>query len=289
MKAIHFCYILTLFCFHTLVLAANGPNKDPEYDPAWGPAFDTNLCPLYYLRETGNSTHTSIELVATCSNGGNTSQYRTSSLNLDQCLFNEEGDLFPSEPNDWYSGPFSKTCLNCGLAYLSVEGSTEGVYLRCSCLRGLGDDRTPNLTGFHLGRSIHVKNDTLGCFEFNGQIIGNPIPYVNVTSPTASVVTVTTTATIFANITISPTSSPTSFTNSSSILPSTVTVTKTHEKTKEPVTVTTTETIASPVTILVSIKVTETPTPTPRISAILYTTVQASFVTLNSSSAGLEV
>ncbi|KAI0887266.1 uncharacterized protein GGS22DRAFT_186099 [Annulohypoxylon maeteangense] len=286
MRAIHFCYIFAISCFQVATLAAaNGPDADPEYNPAWGPAFDTNTCPEYYLRETGNNSTLTIELVATCSDGSDTSQYRTSSLNLDQCLYNEEGDLFSSEPHDYYTGPFSKTCHNCGLAFLSIDGDTEGVYLRCTCWVAIDDDHTPKQSMFRLGRSIYVKNSTLGCFEFTGQTIDNPLPYQNVTPPVSSVTTVT--ATVLANVTISPTISPPRFTNSTSIQPSTVTVTKTHVMTQEPVTQTATETVVSPVTILVSIKVTETPTPTPRISAILYTTVQASFVTFNPSSDGV--
>ncbi|KAI1212496.1 uncharacterized protein F4807DRAFT_373711 [Annulohypoxylon truncatum] len=157
MKAVNYCCILALYYIQTaFLIAAQVPDKDPEYNPAWGPAFDTNICPQYYLRETNHNSTLTVELIATCTDGSDTSQYRTSSLNLDQCLYNEEGDLFASEPQDFYTGPFSKTCNNCGLSFLSIDGDTEGVYLKCSCLPGLGDDRTPKQTMFRLGKFTYL-------------------------------------------------------------------------------------------------------------------------------------
>ncbi|XDG00707.1 hypothetical protein ABKA04_000322 [Annulohypoxylon sp. FPYF3050] len=263
------------------------PSTDPGNSPAEGPAFDANLCPQYHLQETGNNASITVNLIATCSDSSNTTQYRTSSLNLDQCLYNEEGYLFGSEPHDFYTGPFSKTCNNCGLSYLSIDQQDEGVYIKCTCLVGLGDDHTPRQSMYRLGRVVYVKNYTLGCFEFVGQPIdGSPL-YPNLAPSASSVATVTATSTIYANVTISPLGSPTDGPVKFTVPPSTVTITETKWKKKEPVTLVKTQTAFSPVTILVSIPVTVTPTPTPKISAVLYTTVQASFMTMNSSTDGV--
>ncbi|KAI1450949.1 hypothetical protein F5Y02DRAFT_412592 [Annulohypoxylon stygium] len=288
MKIFTSCSIFALACFQTAVLAvAQVPIRDPDYNPAWGPAFDSNLCPEYHLQETGTNSSSIINLVATCSDGSNGTQYHTSSLDLDHCLYNEEGYLFASEPQDFYTGPFSKTCSNCGLSYLSLDAENEGVYIKCTCQVGLDDDRTPRQSMYLLGRVIHVQNYTLGCFEFVGELTDNSIIYPNQGLPASSVATVTATATVYTNITVSPPISPASNTVPSTMVPSTVTITETKWKARKAVTLIKTQTAFSPVTILVSVPVTETPTPTPQISAILFTTVHASFVTLNSSTNGV--
>ncbi|KAI1096310.1 hypothetical protein F5B19DRAFT_435778 [Rostrohypoxylon terebratum] len=287
MKTYIFCYILAFLSFQTVILAAVlSPGTGIGDSPAEGPSFDANLCPQYHLEEVGDNASIAINLVATCSDSSNRTQYRTSSLNLDQCLYNEEGYLFGSEPHDFYTGPFSKSCSNCGLSYLSIDREDKGIYIKCTCLVSLGDDRTPRQSIYRLGRIVYVKNYTLGCFEFVGQPIDDSPLYPNSAPPADSVATVTATSTIYANVTVtqpsSPTSSPGNFT-----IPSTVTITETKWKTRKPVVMTETQTAYSPVTILVSIPVTVTPTLTPRISAVLYTTVQASFVTVNSSTDGV--
>ncbi|KAI1143846.1 hypothetical protein F5Y05DRAFT_8382 [Hypoxylon sp. FL0543] len=278
MGAINHRRIIAFLCLPAAPLVtAKIPVQNPVSNPSRGPAFDAEICPWYHLREIGNRSSPTFELVATCSSGNDSSQYRTSSLNLDPCIYNEDGSLFPSDPPGSDPGPYTKSCSNCGLTVRDFDGDESNltdVYLNCVCRPGKPlESKTPKDAALLLGQAVQVINHTLGCFQFDGKILTDYHGYPEMTLSTTTI-TVTTTAIATTNITITPTSSSasststttsstSSSTSSSSETPSTATVTKTRKVTK-------THKVTRTQTVTETEKATE-PTPVPAPSTVFVT------------------
>ncbi|KAI0386282.1 hypothetical protein F5Y04DRAFT_289968 [Hypomontagnella monticulosa] len=258
--------------------------------------FSVDLCPWFYLRgnyQNPKMSTTLLELVTTCSVGDrNSGEYRTSSIDLDLCIQNDQGSLKAKD-----SGIFTKTCKGCGL---KVSGSMDEPYndytlmLECSCdsdnfglmvTTGLLIGDTDPFSG--IDDIFTVEDGTIYCAERAGTLVptnGTDTWPRGIPSPGTKEVSVTVTS-FATNISTAISSALSTDTNTAtSTLISTVTgscesaspttVTKKHKITKtETMNVTQTVQVTSVLTMLITAK------PPPEINASLYTTVAAKLST----------
>ncbi|KAI1143845.1 hypothetical protein F5Y05DRAFT_407247 [Hypoxylon sp. FL0543] len=189
-------------------------------------SFTAELCPLSYLRyDTSNG----YQLYATCSfGGGDSTEYRTSTLNLDQCLTNQNGALVPANsPSDKYPGGFSKTCWACGI-HVQEAGPNwvYQVYLSCTCQLQV-HEKMPGTPTYILDNVLLVNDGILQCTGDKGTAcigveVTNPgddhmpvLPTAKIvttatpSSVTASTVTVTATGTLYQTVTNNSTATTT--------------------------------------------------------------------------------
>ncbi|KAH8675447.1 hypothetical protein BX600DRAFT_507686 [Xylariales sp. PMI_506] len=82
-------------------------------------------------------------------------EYTWSWFDLDFCLTNNAGTLFPYE-----SGSYSKSCLAC-----SFQGSDTSFVFNCDCFNTTGD---LNPSSYDLNKIIWNHNGTLGCYGYEG-------------------------------------------------------------------------------------------------------------------------
>ncbi|KAI1107736.1 hypothetical protein F4804DRAFT_329140 [Jackrogersella minutella] len=81
--------------------------------------------------------------------------YDWSWLDINTCLANSGGNLYPGPPGDYWS-----TCGNCG-----IYGSNQDFVLACNCINSTGGF-TPSK--FDLNLIVWNIDGTLGCFNHVG-------------------------------------------------------------------------------------------------------------------------
>ncbi|KAI1484165.1 hypothetical protein F4774DRAFT_423584 [Daldinia eschscholtzii] len=166
MKALSYLILLILSYVPALCLAAGIPDED----------FNNELCPWYYIFQNYHNSPSdfTLELVATC---GTTTdlkaEFITSSLNLDKCFTNIDGNLTLATYDKSPLGPFSKTCRNCGLRNVgSFDDSKPTMYCSCTDV----DDKRARDQAYELGKGIWVNhNGTIGCIDH----FADTIPYTD--------------------------------------------------------------------------------------------------------------
>ncbi|KAI1464657.1 uncharacterized protein F4812DRAFT_462369 [Daldinia caldariorum] len=138
--------------------------------------FNNELCPWYYIFQNyhNDPMDFTIELVATCGNSmDQTAEYITTSLNLDKCFTNINGNLTLATYDKSPLGPFSKSCRNCGLKNVgSFDDTRPTIYCTCTNI----DDKISQEQAYELPKGIWVnQNGTIGCVDH----FGTNIPYVD--------------------------------------------------------------------------------------------------------------
>ncbi|KAI4862907.1 hypothetical protein F4820DRAFT_395698 [Hypoxylon rubiginosum] len=207
--------------------------------------FSVDLCPLYHLSEITDDSKTNthdLKFVAMCSNTGK--EYQMSSLNITECINNNQAKLTDADQQNPYPGPFSGSCIGCGIATTKDDGDNDDAWrlsLRCQCAY---KDRPDNFqpTDITLDDIIDVSDtgfvtcDGMDDEVINGDPVSAPPNFPldagmttststsTTTSPPSTLTVTTTEKTTVTNTTPAP----------SSVCPSpaSVTVTKTHKKVK---------------------------------------------------------
>ncbi|OTB08641.1 hypothetical protein M426DRAFT_7372 [Hypoxylon sp. CI-4A] len=236
-------------------------------------SFKLDVCPWAYVNSTGGT----IQLVATCAIGDGPDQYQTSTLDLDKCLTNYDGALYDINVTFAYPGPFSKTCIHCGL------WGDGDYYFACACYRR-DQDLPFAAASMNLNEAVTIENGTLYCHGMPGDVK----PYSESATPKmippdlSTTTTVTVDQVIANNITV--TAPPTTvFTTSVSYpAPSSVTVLETTTKkvTKDHK-VTKFKTATETAQVTKTVAFTLLPTETNVVTADLHTTVVASLSTVH--------
>ncbi|KAI1771412.1 hypothetical protein F4818DRAFT_445435 [Hypoxylon cercidicola] len=275
--------------------------------------FSVDICPYYHLSEITDGSETTthdLKFVATCLTSSDPPRYQESNLNFTDCINNNQAQLTDAQQEVPYPGPFSGSCIHCGIAATRPDGdgTSWSVSLRCQCANK--DYPTDfKATDISLNDIIDVTNDGfLSCDGRDGNVVnGDPDPTTSPFPLDAALAPSSTTGSPISVTTIVETA-PTTITEtpsvSTSVCPPPVTITETHKKVKtktktETETETETETKTKTKkktktktekvteTALVNVRVTvftatvyTTPPPSLIISASLQTTVKAVFTTM---------
>ncbi|XXH05056.1 hypothetical protein Hte_011480 [Hypoxylon texense] len=208
--------------------------------------FSVELCPFYHLSELTDDSKTTthdLKFVAMCTNPA-ANGYQTSSLNIAECINNNQAKLTDADQDLPYPGPFSGSCIGCGIATSKRDGDADDAWrisLRCQCAH---KDRPDNFESTDLVLDDIIDVSDTGFITCDGRddevVNGDPVsapanfPLTTGTAGTstastpASTLTVTTTQNY--TITHEPSAPPTSACPPPASV--TVTHTRTHNKVK---------------------------------------------------------
>ncbi|KAI1768839.1 hypothetical protein GGR53DRAFT_475956 [Hypoxylon sp. FL1150] len=104
-----------------------------------GDPFNVDRCPFYHLSEVTDGSEVKtheLTFVAMCKSQGDDPKYQMSSLNFTDCINNNGAELTDADQHVPYPGPFSGSCIDCGIATTKTDGSGDhawSVSLRCLC------------------------------------------------------------------------------------------------------------------------------------------------------------
>ncbi|OTB08640.1 hypothetical protein M426DRAFT_7371 [Hypoxylon sp. CI-4A] len=229
-------YYVTLLWLGAISFAtAKAPSSDPGSSTPYSGPFNIDICPWYYLRESYGGNRL-VEFFATCFvNENSAEEYRTSSLDLDLCLQDNNGIM---QANLVSSEPLSDKCSECGLVLHQPYTAKETLYtvaLRCECETASGNSSVIASMA-SMTAMLNVTNGILQCNSHAGTEISYSADASSKMIPPPSTITQHDTATATATVTSEATlvSTTTVFTaaTSSSMSRSTVTGTETKTKTK---------------------------------------------------------
>ncbi|KAI1393717.1 uncharacterized protein F4822DRAFT_439662 [Hypoxylon trugodes] len=251
--------------------------------------FISSLCPWFYFRQNRMAS----ELVSICSTSDSgDGVYRTSVLDLNQCVVNDDGTLkVIADDSQTSPGKFEESCHYCGLILTNDDSDVYITKLTCYCNRHDAQEM-PTWSSVDLTHGIGVNNGTLNCYHGQSKLIVNPSDTDPQVIPMQTPITQTATTTMnntmanTATVTATFTSNATIISSQMSTVVSTVSVTDSCSPVS-PSEVTTTVTKKITKTKKITETETDTPTPTPTPTTASPVTVTAT-QTINKTPARMD-